>query len=1445
MNATPDLFWGHSTQDVHAFLDSLRTYFAVKGTAAVRWPVVLNAFLRGEAKQSHEEAVAAGGEIEDAVQNSTNPSADEVYEIHEQWMKGRFHDAIRQQSYHDQLMNMRQGMTESPADFDRRIMYLLQLAGASTEIQGIVFKKGVHEDIQKHLRIYYSRDGHRDRVEAAQSYWSATYPELSQRPIAIRELQPEYKASPYEQAERSFHLPDTSMNGITQAMERMTIHLQDLDRRMTQPTYEKSQSNWNYKNGGGYQPPTPQQERDTSYWHNFKPPGQSLPERTAPKPCAHCGGPHWNNDCPEMKSFKEFQESQKKGGSDKTVRFQANVISEPDEMYPATRGRPRNAKTPYPKQPPTQKTPEEREEEWNNEVERLIEQEQQQGQNEEMQDAPAKRPRRQRVYDVDIGDRILDVTVPMTLREVLNVSPKAKQQVTRAVSGQKPRYEEKAAINAATEKRVITSAYADALINGRIAETVIDTGAARSMMAKSFADRIGWEIEEPADSIYITADGKEVTPLGKFLDVPVKFGEVTVTVDMSVSDADTYDVILGNDWLRKAKATIDVNAEKMMIMAKGIKQRVNLSMGRGVRPDMEEEEEEENQPWSSFAIFTPGRRTTPKQRQTKQYQEWWYTRLLEGYAPSGTCPCGPYGVRMFCSEHLNDCLGCLVELAKRRAKKNAEEEERKKNEPTQKEPEPSIGSWDVDPEWSQPANEWANNSWETDVEKAVADPISTWHQPPAYDATITPQTHGWPMPEPRQEVYALQTDTKKGLYLRRVPQKKEDMTREMDVRPPKYTPRREETPVIKYQKIHPDAKPPTRKTNGAAAFDFVAVETTYIPSRERALVSPGFNIEIPDGYCLMIHGRSGFALQGILVHNGIVDFDYRGEPMAIIWNISDRLLVIKPGDRYAQARIVKIQDAWFEEVEKLSNTDRGTKGFGSTGINIVGHKVTDLDHHEEEEERLAYKTGELDDKQKQQLQDLLEEYKDITAVKHEDLQRTPSATCTIPTGTHNPIRQSPYRTAAIYDDWISEEIRKMKKAGIIQRSIGPWASPIVIASKKGAKPGEFAPRLCIDYRKLNAVTTKDASPLPRMDDLFDTIGQATWFSSLDLFSGYHQIPIAHEDIPKTAFVTKYGHYEFLRMPFGLCNAPAIFQNAMNVMFQDLIGKGVTVYLDDINIYTKTWERHLQVLKQVLQKIRDEGYYIKPRKCHFGTHTMEYLGYVVEGTGIKVNPRLVQDVIKFPTPTNPTDVRSFLGLTGFYRRFIKNYATLSKPLRELTTKDAAFEWGKPQEKAFRILQNKICTAPILVRPDMSKRFYLATDACKFGLGAVLSQHDDEGREVVVAYASRSTIGTEQHYDATKLECLAAVWATKHFRHYLLGREFALITDHWALKWLFNHPNPDGLLARWCMKMQEYNIKIIHRPGKKHQNADAMSRLVSKPIRNEEAFFTTLPTLGLRV
>jgi len=298
-------------------------------------------------------------------------------------------------------------------------------------------------------------------------------------------------------------------------------------------------------------------------------------------------------------------------------------------------------------------------------------------------------------------------------------------------------------------------------------------------------------------------------------------------------------------------------------------------------------------------------------------------------------------------------------------------------------------------------------------------------------------------------------------------------------------------------------------------------------------------------------------------------------------------------------------------------------------------------------------------------------------------------------GNHPPIKQAPYRSSNAHIKWIDAKIGRLMKAGTIRASTSPWASPIVVVPKKGALPGEFEPRLCIDYRKLNAITVKDAYPIPRIDDLIDQLKDAQHFSLIDLYAGYHQFWLSKDAIPKTAFVTQRGHYEYVKMPFGLCNAPATFQNAVNTIFADLLGKGVVVYIDDINIYSKTWKEHLRLLEEVFRRLRANGLYIKPRKCHFRTKQMEFLGYVIDKNGARPNSQTVEAVAKFPTPTDKTGIRSFLGLAGFYRKFIKGFSLIAGPLYHLTKDNVPYEWTEQQEKTFKTLKRKLCIAPILV------------------------------------------------------------------------------------------------------------------------------------------------------
>jgi len=397
----------------------------------------------------------------------------------------------------------------------------------------------------------------------------------------------------------------------------------------------------------------------------------------------------------------------------------------------------------------------------------------------------------------------------------------------------------------------------------------------------------------------------------------------------------------------------------------------------------------------------------------------------------------------------------------------------------------------------------------------------------------------------------------------------------------------------------------------------------------------------------------------------------------------------------------------------------------------------------------------------------------------------------------------------------------MLDAGFIRESNSEYASGVVVVEKKG---GEL--RFCVDYRDLNKKTKKDSYPLPRIDDILETLQGSQWFSSLDLASGYWQVEMKPEDIPKTAFITHHGLFEFTVMPFGLTNAPGTFQRLMDKVLRDELWKSVVVYLDDVNIFSKTWEEHLKHLENVFERIKKAGLKLSPKKCQFGNSELKFLGHIVGQDGIKMDPAKIEKVQNFPKPVNVTQVRSFLGLCNYYRKFVKGFARRASPLTELLRKGEEFNWTNRHQRAFEDLREQLTTEPILIYPDWEKPFILSTDASTFAVGAILSQLDKQGNERVIAYASRQLKPAEKNYAATELECLGIIWAIKHFHTYLSGSKFKLITDHAALKYLNNMKEPKGKLARWIMTLQSYNFEVEHRAGKKHQNVDAISRIKSE-------------------
>ena len=460
----------------------------------------------------------------------------------------------------------------------------------------------------------------------------------------------------------------------------------------------------------------------------------------------------------------------------------------------------------------------------------------------------------------------------------------------------------------------------------------------------------------------------------------------------------------------------------------------------------------------------------------------------------------------------------------------------------------------------------------------------------------------------------------------------------------------------------------------------------------------------------------------------------------------------------------------------------------------------------------------LDEEQKERFYQLLHTYQAQFMTTKDDIGRTNLVQHTIHTGDHIPIKQKPRREPIGMQGVIQEEIKKMEEKGVIEPSNSPWASPVVLVRKK-----DGSVRFCIDYRKLNSVTSKDAYPLPRIDDNLDALRGARWFSTLDLASGYWQVEMAPEDREKTAFCTKYGLHQFRVMPFGLCNAPGTFERLMETVLRGMQWERAVLYLDDIIIFSDTIEEHMRRLEEIFLRLKKANLTLKPSKCHFFQRQVEFLGHIVDERGISTDPAKVEAVTNWEIPKRVRDVRAFLGLTGYYRRFIHNYGQLAKPLHELTEKNTPFIWTKRREEAFRELKRALIESPILGYPSREPQdtFILDTDASNCHLGAVLSQRQD-GQEKVIAYGSKVLSKAERNYCVTRRELLAVVHFVTQFKHYLLGRKFIVRTDHGALTWLFQFKEPEGQLARWLELLSPFDIEIIHRPGRVHSNGDAMSR-----------------------
>lgn len=428
-----------------------------------------------------------------------------------------------------------------------------------------------------------------------------------------------------------------------------------------------------------------------------------------------------------------------------------------------------------------------------------------------------------------------------------------------------------------------------------------------------------------------------------------------------------------------------------------------------------------------------------------------------------------------------------------------------------------------------------------------------------------------------------------------------------------------------------------------------------------------------------------------------------------------------------------------------------------------------------------------------------------------------------------PIKQRYYPLSPKLQELVNKELDEMLRNGIVEPSSSPWASPVVMVRKR-----DNTYRFCIDFRRLNGVTQRDAYPLPYMNSILDKLRDSKYLTTIDIRSAYWQIPLEESSKQYTAFIVPgRGLFQFRRMPFGLHNAPATFQRLIDQVIGHDLEPFVFPYLDDIILVTPTFEEHLRILRVVLERLQQAGLTLNKEKCNFCKPELRYLGYIVNEHGLSVDPEKVSAILSIPTPTTAKEVRRILGMASWYRRFIPDFASVTAPLGNLLKKNRTFDWDEACETAFDAIKGFLVSAPVLSCPDFNIPFSIQTDASGYGISGVLTQIHPEG-EKVVSYASRSLSRLERAYSTTERECLAVRFAINKFRPYIEATRFTVITDHHSLKWLQKIQHPPGRLARWAMDMAAYEFDIIHRKGAEHVVPDTLSRSVPviEAIENQQ-------------
>ena len=579
---------------------------------------------------------------------------------------------------------------------------------------------------------------------------------------------------------------------------------------------------------------------------------------------------------------------------------------------------------------------------------------------------------------------------------------------------------------------------------------------------------------------------------------------------------------------------------------------------------------------------------------------------------------------------------------------------------------------------------------------------------------------------------------------------------------------------------------------------------------KRVVIPPNSVAQVP---CKMDRSMSDYVIEPTQTEKALAPRVVRSagtEPVVCILNCSDRYKLLQKGKEVAIASPV---DEYIPE--KDDNTDGDVEVCDvSKSEDKTENVVPEVPGHLQES--FESSKEHLSVEEQCRLAELLIEHEDVFAKDEFDLGTFTEIQHGIQTDQAAPIKQRLRRTPACFVDEEEAHLKKMLDAGVIQPSSSDWASsPVLIRKRDGSV------RWCIDYRQLNNVTVKDVFPLPLVDDCLDTLAGSIWFSKLDANSAYWQINIKPEDRHKTAFHTRYGLFEHVKMGFGLCHAPATYARVMNLVMRGLHWKTVLAFLDDVLILGRTFDDHLSNLGDALKRFRRYGLKLKPKKCVFFQKEVEFLGRIVSGDKLSMTQIDIEAVSSWPIPTCSKDVERFMGLANYHRSFVKNFSKLAEPLYSVVGKHK-FRWKEEQSAAFHALKEALTNPPVLALPNKDDSFVLDTDASNEAIGAELIQLQN-GEEKVIAYGSYALTKEQRRYCTTRKELLAVVRFCRQYKYYLMGKPFTIRTDHSSLTWLLRFKEPQGQLARWLEELQQYNMTLKHRAGRKHANADALSRM----------------------